>query len=579
MKIVTAKTAGFCMGVRRAVETALDTPAQHAGPIYTYGPLIHNPQIIDLLEQKGISILDEIPDQGTGTVLIRAHGVPPGDRDRLEAAGFTVIDATCPRVIKVQRIIIQFVKKGYTPIILGNATHPEVVGLLGHTGGAGHVVESLEQLEALPAFEKAIIVSQTTQNTQLFERVAQWTARNRPHYKLFNTICDSTEKRQAEIKALADSVDAVVVVGGRSSGNTKRLAEIARQSGKPAYHVETEADLDLEALKSAHAVGITAGASTPNWIMRRVLQAIEDLPYRHSRGLRRSLFNLQRTLLLTSLYLCVGAGSLAYACSRLQEISGNRIFVLIAMSYVLSMHILNNIFGIKADLYNDPERAAFYTDHKKILAVIAGVAGFAGLAAAFAAGWTPFVLLLVMTLLGLSYKLSLVPRRLFGGRYRRLSDIPGSKTTLISLAWGVVAAALPALAAGHGISLKTLLVFIWCGGLVFARTVFFEIIDIHGDRLVGRETIPLLIGEQRAMKLLKSLLLALPFFLGISSLLGLLPSLGYILAACSALMYALIVAYERGLRPRGIRFELLVDFHFILTGLAAFLWSRLAAGM
>ena len=228
------------MGVRRAVEMVLDIPGKHDEPICTYGPLIHNPQVLDVLESKDVTILDEVPDQGEGTVLIRAHGVPPQTKKDLKESGFHVVDATCPRVIRVQTIIRKHAQKNYASIIIGDKDHPEVIGLLGYAADKGYVVGSMEELDALPDFENAIIVAQTTQNTQFFEQVKEWAAQRHPHYKIYETICGSTERRQAEIKRLAETVDVIIVVGGRNSGNTKRLYEIARQTGRPPYHIETE---------------------------------------------------------------------------------------------------------------------------------------------------------------------------------------------------------------------------------------------------------------------------------------------------------------------------------------------------
>ncbi|MBU4389467.1 MAG: 4-hydroxy-3-methylbut-2-enyl diphosphate reductase, partial [Proteobacteria bacterium] len=341
MKILLAKTAGFCMGVRRAVEMALDAPNKHENPIYTYGPLIHNPHVLDLLKEKGISVIDDIPDHGSGTVLIRAHGVPPQAKEKLKKAGFTIIDATCPRVIMVQTIIKKHARQGYTSIIIGDNDHPEVVGLLGCSDGKGYVIDNINGLDSLPAFEKAIIVAQTTQNTQFFEEVKKWADKKFPHYKIFNTICDSTSKRQAEVKHLARSVGAVIVVGGHNSGNTRRLAEIAKESGKPSYHIESEDELDLKALASAQNIGLTAGASTPNWIIKRVYRTLESLFLKKERGWRKAFFSIQRSLLLTNIYVSLGAGCLCYACTRLQGIEHYFPHVLISILYVLSMHILN----------------------------------------------------------------------------------------------------------------------------------------------------------------------------------------------------------------------------------------------
>ena len=150
MKILIAKTSGFCMGVRRAVEMVLDAPEKNENPIHTYGPLIHNPQVLEVLESKDISILDKIPDRGSGTVLLRAHGVPPETKRKLKDTGFHVLDATCPRVIKVQSIIRKHARQDFASIIVGDKNHPEVIGLLGYAGDSGYVVGSLEELEALP---------------------------------------------------------------------------------------------------------------------------------------------------------------------------------------------------------------------------------------------------------------------------------------------------------------------------------------------------------------------------------------------------------------------------------------------
>lgn len=277
MKLIVARTAGFCMGVRRAVEMTLEAVNTCQKPICTFGPLIHNPQVLNLLSEKGISVIEAVPPQGRGTVLLRAHGVPPKVKAALVNAGFQVVDATCPRVIKVQTIIRRHAGEGYATIIVGDRNHPEVVGLLGYAGAKGYVVGTLGELAGLPRFDKAIVVAQTTQNTAFYREVKQWVGRHCPHYQVFDTICDSTEKRQAEVKQLADAVDAVVVVGGHNSGNTNRLTEIARQAGKPTQHIETEAELDCRALAGAGSIAVSAGASTPDWMIQRVIRALQSL--------------------------------------------------------------------------------------------------------------------------------------------------------------------------------------------------------------------------------------------------------------------------------------------------------------
>ncbi|MCK5836904.1 MAG: 4-hydroxy-3-methylbut-2-enyl diphosphate reductase, partial [Desulfobacula sp.] len=202
MKIVVAKTAGFCMGVRRAVDMVLDASNQARKPIYTYGPLIHNPQVLKMLEEKQIFRMDKLPLKGSGIVVIRAHGVPPEDEQSLKDLGFTVINATCPRVIRVQAIIHKYAQKGYATLIVGDEKHPEVVGLSGYAKGQGHVISSVDQLGELPRFDAAVVVAQTTQNTAVYNDIKAWCETKAPQYRVFDTICGSTEKRQAEIRKL-----------------------------------------------------------------------------------------------------------------------------------------------------------------------------------------------------------------------------------------------------------------------------------------------------------------------------------------------------------------------------------------
>jgi 4-hydroxy-3-methylbut-2-enyl diphosphate reductase len=573
MKITIAKTAGFCMGVRRAVELALDAAHKRPGPIYTFGPLIHNPQVLDLLKEKGISVLSEIPEKATGTAIIRAHGVPPESRDGLKKAGFTVLDATCPRVIKVQTIIKKHAREGYAIIIIGDEDHPEVVGLLGYAGESGHVVDSMEKLEALPGFDKAIIVAQTTQNTSFFDEVRAWAAETHPPYKVYETICDSTQKRQDEISRLARDVDAVVVVGGHTSGNTQRLAQIARQSGKPAQAVETEAELDPEVLLAAKSVAITAGASTPNWVTNRVYRAIENLSDTRHPGLKAVVFKIQRLLLLTSIYVAIGAASLCYTCNHLQGSPRHRPYMMMAFLYVLSMHLLNNLTGRADDRYKDPERAKFHTRNQPLLTLLALGAGAGGLITAFTLGWRPFLILLIMSAAGLLYNIKMVPAGPGGRHYRSIRDIPGSKTVLISLAWGMVTALLPCMAEPDCRNPGPMVVFIGAVGMVFVRTAFFDILDMQADRIVGRETIPILMGEKSVMTLLKAICCAIVALLFIAGATGWVSSLAFFLSICPASLYAILWAYERGYLLPSNRLEFLVETHFILAGVITLVWA------
>lgn len=278
MKVILAKKAGFCMGVRRAVETTLDTVQKGGESIATFGPLIHNPQVLNLLKEQGVEILDEIPDKKSGTIIIRAHGVPPSHKEKLIASGADVKDATCPRVMKVQVIIKKFRQKDYTTIIIGDKNHAEVVGLMGYAEPKVHVVSNEEDIQSLQLVGPYIIVSQTTQDDFTFEKLSKAILERFPHGEVFNTICDSTHKRQDEVRNLCRRVDAMVVVGGRGSANTQRLGQVAEEMGCPVFLGESEHDFDLEALSRYKSVGVTAGASTPGWVIDLVVRTLESLP-------------------------------------------------------------------------------------------------------------------------------------------------------------------------------------------------------------------------------------------------------------------------------------------------------------
>ncbi len=567
MKIIVARTAGFCMGVRRAVDMVLDAANQTDEPVCTYGPLIHNPQVLEMLENKGIHQLDHIPEAGKGIVLIRAHGVPPSDEKALEAIGFSVVNATCPRVTRVQNIIEKHASKGYATIIVGDKNHPEVVGLLGYTKDMGTTVSSLEQLMELSVFEQAVVVAQTTQNKAVYDQIKEWCSIHAPHYKLFDTICGSTRKRQTEILDLAWKNDAVIVVGGKESGNTRRLAQVAGQADTPAFLIEDAGELDFSKLQSASSIAITAGASTPNWMILDTLARVKDgLASRHP--LLRFFHLLSGLLLKANVLLAAGGASLTYGCCRILGIDAPEMFSLVSMLYILSMQIWNHIFIIASDRYNQPERAHFYTRYKVPLGLFASVSGGGALFLAHGQGLLYFVTVLVMMGLGLSYNYAGLPDFLVrGAKKGRIKDIPGSKAFLMAAAWALITSVIPAGAAGSSL-MTALPCFCYVAGIVFVRTVFFDALAIQGDRISGNETLPIFLGEKKSFRLMEKVLLAEILLPPVLAVIGLVP-----LAACGAMaavpccMFCLIRVFVRKNLLSGKLCEFLMDGSFLVMGL------------
>ncbi len=555
------------MGVRRAVEMALDASNASLDSLYTYGPLIHNPQVMDVLSQKGISTIDNVPENGDGIVLIRAHGIPPEEEKSLSDAGFKVINATCPRVVMVQSIIKKYADRGYEILIIGDKNHPEVKGLFGYAQGKGHIISDSEELKLLPDFDRAVIVAQTTQDTSFFKKIKEWAETEHSHYKVFNTICNSTEKRQTETRNIAENNDAIIVLGGKKSGNTRRLFKIARSSGKKAFHVEDISELDLSSLAAAQSIAITAGASTPNWIISKAYREIEKNLKKNS-ALSNTLFRIRDFLLHTNIMLALGAGSMTYACSRIQSFENNLIHTAIAFLYILSMQVLNNLFAIKSDQYNNPDRALLYKNNYALCCITICIFGAAGLFLSFKTGITCFSLLLTMSMLGLSYNLKIIPHFMGKKRIRRIKDIPGAKTILIAMAWGIVTSILPAIS-NSGDILPACTAFLFSTGLVFVTTSLLDILGIQGDRITGRETIPILIGEKKSIQIIKQILISISIVLAAASLFSIIPGPGFFLVLSPLLMlYITLYINKENIKSR-IQFRFIIEFNYIIAGIIA----------
>jgi (E)-4-hydroxy-3-methyl-but-2-enyl pyrophosphate reductase len=573
VRVVLARTAGFCIGVKRALEMVLKAINENQTKIYTYGPLIHNPQVLELLRERGISVLEPGAAVPEGLVVIRAHGIPPQERHALESEAERIIDATCPRVAKVQAIIRRWAAKGCATLIVGDADHPEVAGLMGHTEGRGHIIASAQDVAGLPEMADLIVVAQTTQSeAQFAARVSEVQARF-PQARIFNTICDATASRQAEVKDLARQAEALVVVGGRNSGNTQRLVEISRATGIPTYHVETEQELDLEEMSRYSTVGVTAGASTPHWLIGNVVNTLKHAWAFRPGSWTNYLYRAWRFSLKSNFYVATGAGSLSYTSSLLQQVEPQFTYFFVAFFYVYAMHLLNH-FTDKASKLNDPVQSIFYGRHRRFLLVTGVISALMALALGVYLGPLPFVFVLVMSGIGLVYSFKIIPERLaqlMG--VTKLKEIPGSKALFTAVAWGVLAALIPVVCSDRGSSGATAIAFFFVAGMIFIRSGLFEIMAIEGDRVVGKETLAIALGKERTLNLLSVGSLLFIVMLLLAAWVGIIPSLGYALSLCGLYALGYLTMYRLGVLESSLMLESLVEGNMILAGLLAFLWD------
>ncbi len=277
MKILIAKTAGFCFGVKRAVDLAFEH--SNGSGTYTYGPIIHNELVTNKLEEKGVKAIDSLEQNNISKVIIRSHGVTPDVYKISEEKGIDIVDATCPYVKKIHRYVSKYYNEGYGVIIAGDKMHPEVIGINGWAHNKCIIVKNSNELKeiALDKYKKYLLVAQTTYKKELVNDIIELLNTNNIDVEHINTICDATRDRQEEAKAISTQVDCMIVIGSKKSSNSLKLFEISSDNCKNSYFIGEPEELNLDMFKNVETVGITAGASTPNEVIKRTIEFIENL--------------------------------------------------------------------------------------------------------------------------------------------------------------------------------------------------------------------------------------------------------------------------------------------------------------
>jgi (E)-4-hydroxy-3-methyl-but-2-enyl pyrophosphate reductase len=575
MKVKLAKTAGFCMGVRRAMNIALDAANKKKGDLYTYGPIVHNPQAVEMLREKGVSVIND-NSVSDATVIIRAHGVPPEERQKLKEAGNLVCDATCPHVARAHAIIKRGINQGYTAIIIGDKGHAEVNGLLGYAAGNGYVVESAADVNELPHIEKACIVAQTTQDRNNFDEIVAAVKKRVSDVQIYDTICDSTNMRQKEVRELAQEVDAMVIVGGKNSANTQRLHEISQSTGVPSFHIEGEDELASLGLEQYENIGVMAGASTPNWVINKVIERIKHLIKMRQNKLLILLEKIGDFIVGSSMYLSLGAVSVGYGSLVFQGIKPSATILSIIFLYIFSVHIFNRYTEKVEDEFYDSIKARIFKKFGKAFIATAIIASVISLYLSYLLGMRDFVLLLFSYMMGIIYSLKIVPERLHHiTEYKRLKDFPGSKDVFVALAWAWVIVLIPSLNQETLFTYKSLSIMAFIISTVFIRSVIFDVVGIEGDRIVGRETIPILIGPKRTEIMLLIITIIIGVYMGLSAVFGLVPTLSYYFILSPLLMVASLYIIQKRHMQANRLFEVLIDSLFIFIGLITYLWQVL----
>ncbi len=272
MRVIIAKGSGFCFGVKRALAIVEEALGEERGPFYTLGPLIHNPQVVDRLSRRGLKVIDNLKGIKAGTLIIRSHGLPTATIEIAKKRGLKIVDATCPYVKRAQERARELEAKGYQLVIVGDRGHPEVESMASEKS---IVLQRPSQVEKMESYSRIGVVAQTTQSLENFKEIVKRLRSKTKELKVHATICSAVSRQQRSTRELAKKVDLMLIIGGRNSANTKRLAQISKEFTE-TYHIERPFEIDLRWLKNREIVGISGGASTPEWLIDEVREKVKS---------------------------------------------------------------------------------------------------------------------------------------------------------------------------------------------------------------------------------------------------------------------------------------------------------------
>lgn len=557
--VTVAKSAGFCPGVKRAIDKVLELEAAGKKPVYTIGPLIHNKQVTDMLAAKQITSIDrpqEAADKA-GVLVIRAHGITPSFQKEVENCGMEVVDATCPLVKHAQNIIAKYAGQGYHTIIVGDGGHAEVIGLLGYTQGKGTVVSGPEEAAKLPHFEKVNVVSQTTQKESVFYETAEEIKKHADECQISNTICQPTKDRQKETIEQAKNADLVIVVGGRHSANTARLALLCKGLAPSVQHVETENEIDPLPVVRAKKIFITAGASTPNWVIDRVAARVRELRKPDPKSVLSHLPQaIWHFLVRNCFYTACAASALTYVCMRLEGIPSNGLFLAFAGLFVYALTAFNRAAEAQPG------------QNKRFLTGASIVAALGATVMAVLLGKGNAVLGVLFLALGFAYPFRHLLKL-------QLLSLPGTKDIVTALGWAYACAFLPAYANDLLLRKASYLAVFYTVLLVFMRSVTLGFTSANKDLIIGRESFYKAFGMTKTKWAVTLILLALTAALGTLLTMTWKPALVAMLLLGHLYTVFIVIYYYSKTTTRSVKDETLIDGQFFvlwaLSALAAYL--------
>lgn len=464
MRIVVAQHAGFCPGVNLAIDKVIELASKSKKRIVTLGQIIHNNEVIQELEKQGIKAvddIDEIEDPQNTILVIRAHGIPPQLEQKIKEKNIDYVDATCPLVKNLHRIIQRYREEGYKTIIFGDKNHAEVIGLIGYAGEECIVISSIEEAEKLPQLEKVNLVSQTTQEEDAFLKVAKIVKKKAKELIVSNTICEPTKNRQRETKTFASQSDLVIVVGGKHSANTKRLYEICKSLSKKAVLVENETEITPDLFENVETLFITAGASTPKWMIDRVGNKVKKLTTKKDK-----ISLIIDYLISSGVNQLISFASVIKVSSELLKIKLDIFHIIPSISALTFAHLVNRVINIKDDVV----RKTLLDEYSKTTKISLFILG---------------IISLILSLQDIVFATMIISFNLASILYKKISSkrLRISKDIAISLGWLYIFVAVPS-AISKSLSLKEILITsLFILSLAGIRNKILKLLYLHSDAI------------------------------------------------------------------------------------------------
>ena len=562
MKIEMAKNSGFCMGVRKAILKIVDELNSSEEKIYMYGPLIHNPQTIEVLKNRGLITIDTLEELNNRQIAIRTHGIPVEENSKIRKSAKRTINLTCSRVARVQSIIKKYSGEGYYTIIIGDKDHAEVVGLKSYARAGVQVVSDIEDINGIEPADKYIIVSQTTHERNQFDQLVLEISKKIKNVYVIDTICDSTRLRQDDVKnGIKNGIDTLVVVGGKNSANTSRLVKIGIDNGIKSFHIETDAELKKEDFKDSKYVLVTAGASTPGWIINNVLEKLYIIKNESSNFLVKILKYYLEILIRSNIVSSIASLIMVLLAQLYADIYLNIKYGIISSLYIFVMYSVNNYLDKNFLIKSNSYKYKIYDKYGLHLLIASIISFIASFYMAMQLSVSLAFLILIPYIFGLVYSTPVIKRIIKNTNLDFLNKIYNTKI-ITGFGWIVAVIVIPYY--GNKVPLEIYL----SAGLfffmfVFLRHLIIDFVAFQGDLILGRDTLPTWLGVKNTVTVsyITSLLSSVIFSV-VSIISG--KAVFLILLICILYYILLLKKIQKTDYLISLRYEFIIDMNYFI---------------